>query len=51
MGFGFGFGYAVPTLLHYAHGKPKETVEVGGLDGNPLITEIRRVIVKEGEDE
>jgi len=32
------------TLLYYAHGKPKDTVEIQGADGGPL-TSIMRVIV------
>lgn len=40
---------AVECLLyHYAHGKPAERVEHTGKDGAPIVTEIRRVIVRTG---
>lgn len=37
------------TLLFYAHGKPKDTVEIQGADGGPL-TSIMRVIVDPKDD-
>lgn len=33
-------------LYHYAEGKPTERVEHTGKDGSPIVTEIRRVIVR-----
>jgi hypothetical protein len=38
---------AVECLLyHYAYGKPTERVEHTGKNGDPIVTEVRRVIVR-----
>lgn len=38
-------------LWHYAHGKPKETHEVTGVDGKPIMQRILVEFKKAGNDE
>jgi len=41
----------VCRLMDYAWGKPPDRVEHTGKDGNPIVTEVRRVVVHVGETE
>lgn len=46
-----GFTGLLARLMDHAWGKPVERVEHTGKDGAPIVTEVRRVIVRTAEQE